>query len=152
GERGGRPGPPDRDPAALDAQAVLGEELNRRGIDFMLHGEDTGAERLLGVVVPDGDRPLHDDRPVVGLLVDEVNRSSGDLDAVLQRLTLRMEALEGRQQRRVDVHDPEWKSVEQDPRQETVETREEDELDARLPQGIDDSAVEVLAAPEARSE
>ena len=30
-------------PALLDAEAPLGEELDREGIDFMLHGEDAPA-------------------------------------------------------------------------------------------------------------
>ena len=60
----------------------------------------------LGVVGSDGDRALQDDRTMVGLLVDEMDGRARDLDAVRLRRALRVESLEGRQQPRVDVHDP----------------------------------------------
>ena len=43
------------------------------------------------------------DRPRVQVLVHEVHRAAGDLHAVLQRLVLRVETRECRQQRRMNI-------------------------------------------------
>ena len=61
----------------------------------------------------DGDGALEDDRPVVDALVDEVDGRAGHPHAVLERLPLRVQALERRQQRRVDVDDALREGVEQ---------------------------------------
>ena len=51
------------------------------------------------------DLALHDHRPGVDPLVDEVDADAGDLDARLERLADRVEAGEGGQQGGVDVDD-----------------------------------------------
>ena len=52
-----------------------------------------------------GTAACSDDRPGVELLGDEVHRAARHLHAVRQRLPLRVDARERRQQRRVDVED-----------------------------------------------
>ena len=91
-------------------------------------------QRLVGVVGRDRDGTLQDDRAVVRLLVDEVHRGTGDPHAVLERLALRVQSLEGGQERRVDVHDASRKRVEQDARDEAVEAGEHDQLDPGVAQ------------------
>ena len=56
---------------------------------------------------------------------------AGDLDAVLERLALRVEAGERRQQRRVNVEDAHRKGVEQRLADKPHEAGEADEVDAR---------------------
>ncbi len=53
-------------------------------------------ECFAGVVVLNFDGPLNDYRAVIQLLVDEVNRGSADLDAVLGRLPLGFQPWERR--------------------------------------------------------
>src|SRR5262245_50727555 len=110
--RQGGAGPADDDSAPLDGQAPLGEELDGQGVDFMLHGEDAPADLLGAVFGADGYRSLDDDRPVVDVLVDEVHGRAGDLDPVVEGLALGIEALEGGQEPRVDVHDAEREGLE----------------------------------------
>ena len=60
-------------------------------------------ERFHRVVVQHRHRRLNQDRAGVQILVHEMHGAAGDLDAVLQRLVLRVEAGKGGQQRRMDV-------------------------------------------------
>src|SRR6266705_2345708 len=62
-------------------------------------------KRLDRVAVEDFNRPLHHDRAVVEVFVDEVHRATCYLDAVIERLPLCVDAGEPRQQRRMDVED-----------------------------------------------
>ena len=57
------------------------------------------------------------------------------LDAVLERLPLRVEAGEGRQQRGVDVQDPAGEGADEDGREEAHEAGEADEVDLRARAG-----------------
>ena len=62
-------------------------------------------ERLGGVARLDRDGRLHDDWAGVELRRHEVHGHAGDVDAVLERLPLRVDARKRRQQRRVNVED-----------------------------------------------
>ena len=55
-----------------------------------------------------GTQRLHDDRAGIELAGDEVHGRAGDLHAVRERLVLRIDAGERRQQRRMDVEDRRW--------------------------------------------
>ena len=59
------------------------------------------------------ERLLQDDRTAVDALVDEMNRDSHDLDPVRESLLDRLDAREGRQQRRVDVDDAPAEAVDE---------------------------------------
>lgn len=52
----------------------------------------------LGVVVEHWDRPLHDDRSAIQLLGDEVHSGTGNLHAMLQRLSLSIQSWERRKE------------------------------------------------------
>ena len=58
---------------AFDLNRAGREQPQRFGIDAMLDLEDALGQRLRGVVIADGDRALHHDRPGVGLGNHEVN-------------------------------------------------------------------------------
>ena len=81
----------------------LRQEPKRQRIQSMLDIENTGSERLGGIVVAHRHRCLRDDRAGVGLRNDEVNRRTLDLHSRLERLAVRIETWERRQERRVDV-------------------------------------------------
>src|SRR6185295_12011004 len=81
--RDGRERALDGHPAALHPQPPLGEQLDGERVYLVFHAEDAGAQRLLVVVGADRHGPLHDDRAMVGLLVDEVDGGARDLDPVL---------------------------------------------------------------------
>ena len=84
--------------------------------------------RRLGQV----DRALEDDRPRVDALVDEVDRGAGELDAVVERLPLRVETRERRKQRRMDVQDAAGERADEPAREDPHEAGEADEPDAVL--------------------
>ena len=75
------------------------------GYRAVLLDEDPRGQRLFGVVVPDRDGHLQNDRPGIELGVDQVHRGAAHLRAVAQRLSLRVQSGKRRQQRRVDVED-----------------------------------------------
>jgi len=64
----------------------------------MLLDEDPGRQRLYGIVGENRHRPLRDDRPIVETVGHKVNRGAGYTHAVLERLALRIESRERRQQ------------------------------------------------------
>jgi len=87
------------------SRTTLGEQANGLRIQAMLLGEDASRQRILRVVRLHRHARLQDYRPGVHRpVVDEVHGRSGNLRPVLQRLALRVETREGRQERRMDVH------------------------------------------------
>ena len=92
-----------------------------------------------------GTVALHDDRPAVELRGDEVHRHAADLDAVLDRLTLRVEAGERGQQRRVDVQDGVAESVEERRADQAHEAGEADETDVARAQLAHERPIVVVA-------
>jgi hypothetical protein len=67
----------------------------------------------IGVTVEHRDDPLHDNRSTVEFLGHEVHRSAGNLDPVLQRLTLSVHSGERRKKRGVDVQNGLRKRLEE---------------------------------------
>ena len=72
-------------------------------IEVMLLFQNAGRKRLHRVVIQHRHRRLHDDRAGVQVLIHEMHRAAGDLDAVFERLMLRIQAGKRRQQRRMNV-------------------------------------------------
>jgi hypothetical protein len=94
----------------------------------VLLAQDARGKRLGGVVVADRNRGLDDDGSVVEKLVDEVDRASAHLHAVLQSLVLGVETGEGRQQRRMDIQDALGKLAHEVSRQQAHEARQADQV------------------------
>ena len=69
----------------------------------MFFFEDAVGERVSGIGIEDRDGSLQDDRAAVQLLIHEVDRAAGNLDAMRPRLILGIETRKGGQQRRMDV-------------------------------------------------
>src|SRR5262245_51712700 len=69
----------------------------------MLFHEDPGAQGLLRVVVADRHARLRDDRSGVHTFVDEMNGGPRELDAIFERLPLRVQARERGKKGRMDV-------------------------------------------------
>src|SRR5258707_1439646 len=67
--------------------------------------QDALGKGVVVVGIEDGDDGLQDDGAGFEILGDEVDGSSGELDAVIEGLLLRFEAGEGRQERRVNIED-----------------------------------------------
>ena len=72
----------------------------------MFLSQDPRRERLHGVGVQHRNRRLQNDRTRVQFFVHEMHRAAGDLDAVFERLMLRVETRKGRQQRWVNIENP----------------------------------------------
>ena len=78
----------------------------------MLLDKDAGGQRLGRVVIVHRDGRLQHDRAGIELGVHEMDRDSGDFDAVRPRLPLRIRAGKRGQQRRMDIQDGVGKPVQ----------------------------------------
>ena len=84
-----------------------GDQLDRARQQLVLdRGGSPPRPPSIGRVYVSSIGSLHEDRPGVDALVDEVHRHPGHPHAVGDRLPDRVEPGERRQQRRVDVDDP----------------------------------------------
>ena len=72
----------------------------------MLRTQDPRREGRLVIAVVHCDRSLRDDRSVVDILRDEMDRAAVHLDAVGERLSVRVEARIRGKKRRMDVEHP----------------------------------------------
>jgi hypothetical protein len=102
----------------------------------MLLGEDPRGQRFRRVVLTHGNRRLKNDRAVIQPFIDEVYRRPRHLDAVLERSALSIEAWEGGQQRRMDVHDPVRVAPYESRGEQPHVSRKADQLAARRVEGL----------------
>src|SRR5437867_10070544 len=117
----------DEHPPADHPQASLEEKLHGLRVGPMLLLEDPLRERLYRVFIEQWNAALEDDRTMIDPFVHEVDRAAGEADAVIESLFLGVEAREGRQQGRVDVHHP-TAPLSHEPRSEDpLVTRQADE-------------------------
>ncbi len=84
-------------------------------------------ERLLVVGRQDRHDRLRDDPAGVDLVRDEVHRGAMDAHASRQRLAMRAQTREQRQQRRMDVHQASGISTHEGRRQHAHEARQQDQ-------------------------
>src|SRR4051794_38888682 len=90
-------------------------------VDTLLHNGDVPRIRKL-------EGLLEDDRPAIDALVDEMHRNSGNFDPVFERLLDRVDALEGRQQRRMHVDDAVGEAPDKAGREDLHPAGEHDQL------------------------
>lgn len=93
-------------PATANLQPSFGEELDSSWIDLVFRNKDPGREGLFGIIVQHWDNSLDDDGTGVDPLIHKVNRTAGELRSVLYGLSLSMQTRKGRQECRMDIHDP----------------------------------------------
>jgi hypothetical protein len=93
------------------------------------------------IVVEDRDGALGDDWAAVERVVDEVDRASADLCAMIECLSLRVQTGEQRQQAWVDVDDALRKRVHEKRRQDAHVTGETNQIDAFLAQDRNNLAI-----------
>ena len=96
----------------------------------MLDAVDPRQEALEGVAGPDRHRFLQDNRPMVHLLIDEMDRHPGDLRSPGQRITNRVGAGKRRQQGRMDIENPAAEAAHEDGRENPHEPGQAHQLDA----------------------
>jgi hypothetical protein len=96
----------------------------------VLGRENPGGESPDVVARKDLDRLLARDWPGIGTRVDEVDRCSSYLHAVLESLFLRFQTREGRQERRVDVDDPSLETGHECRGKDAHEAGKTDEIDS----------------------
>ena len=129
-----------------DACAAAFASPDRHRVDPVLLLEDPGGERLLRVVLVHRYDRLHDDRPGVDPLVEEVDGAPREPDAVPQRLRRPVGPGEGGEQRRVDVEDPVRERAKEDRRHHPHEAGQADEDGPRGPDHLHQLRVERLPA------
>jgi hypothetical protein len=111
----------------------------------MFLNQDARRQRVDGVVVMNGHWRLQHDGTAIELARHEVHGRAADVNAVLERLLLGVETREGRQKRRVDVHDPIGKRLEQRRADQPHEAGETDERDVSRAQLARERAIVVVA-------
>src|SRR5689334_19557906 len=87
-------------------KTAFGVKLDRARINSVFLLENSLRQLLLGIVGKDRNDRLNDDRPFVAFFIDEVNGTSREAHAVLERFLLHVQSGKGRQQCRMNVHDP----------------------------------------------
>src|SRR6185369_10499749 len=93
---------------------AFGVKLDRARINSVFLLENSFRQLLLGIVGEDRNDRLNDDRAFVAFFIDEVDGTPREAYAVLQRLFLHVQSGKGRQQCRMNVHDPVRESRYQD--------------------------------------
>ena len=90
---------------AASHDLVLGADHTRHGfcIKAMLFDENSRRQSLHRIIIVNGNDALLDDRTTIERLVNEVNGAARPLDAVFERLALRVETWKCRQQARMNV-------------------------------------------------
>ena len=89
--------------AVLDAQRALDEPAHRQRVDAVLGGAHARGQRVGVVVRQHRHHRLQHDRPVVELGVTKCTVAPATLQPASMRAPVRVQAREGRQQRRMDV-------------------------------------------------
>ena len=111
----------------------------------MLNGVKPAKEAGLRVLRIDRHHLLQEDRPVIHLLIDEMDRHAGDLDSPRQRIADGMRPGEGRQERRMDIQEAMRISSDEARRENPHETRQTNEPDAVRPAALKKGAFIVRA-------
>ncbi len=105
---------------------------DRFAVDAVLFFQNSGRERFYCIVIEHRHGGLNNDRPGIKILIHEVDRTAGNLDTVLERLVLRIESLECRQQRWMNVQYAIRKSPHEVGAQQAHETSQADQLHVML--------------------
>ncbi|ABA49524.1 hypothetical protein BURPS1710b_1125 [Burkholderia pseudomallei 1710b] len=114
----------------------------------MLGGEHARGERIGIVARDDGHGRLRDDRAAVELRNHEVDGCAVQRDARVERLLMRMNALEARQQRRMDVEHPPLIFGDERRRENAHEAGEHDEIGGEAVDFGGERRIEAVAAVE----
>jgi hypothetical protein len=116
----------------LDAVSTAEDAGDGLGVGEVLLLEDASLEGSDGIAFFDGDGTLENDDAVIDGFVNKVDGAASDFDSELQCLFLRVEAGEGRQQRRVDVEDAVGEGGDELRRDDAHVACETDEIDVVL--------------------
>ena len=111
----------------------------------MLLDEDACRQGFGAVAVENRNRSLQDDRAIVEPGRDEMDRRTGYADAVLERLTLRLEARERGQQRRMNVEDAIGKCLEQPRSNQSHVPSKANQTDFARTKDLDEAAIVCVA-------
>lgn len=109
-------------------EASGGKQAYGFGVYSMLFNLDAGGKGFFSIVVQDWYNGLNYDRSGIGSLINEMDGTSGKLHAILQCLSLGMEAWKRRKEGRVYVHDRIREGVEKDRGNDPHETRQHHQL------------------------
>src|SRR5215831_15154788 len=89
--------------AARDFVVSFQDDFDRFGVNAVLLGEDPIGKRVLVVRIEDGYRGLQNDRPGIQIFIHKVDRTTGELHSVIERLPLRFESGKRWQKGRMNV-------------------------------------------------
>src|SRR5256885_2111130 len=89
--------------AAFDLITAARNERNGFCVSLVFFNENARGERVGRIVIKHRNDSLRDDRPAIQCLVNEMNCAAGELDSMLDGLTLRVESGKCRKQTRMNV-------------------------------------------------
>jgi hypothetical protein len=135
------------EPAPIKSPSTREDDANRFRVEAMLLDENARGEPLNSIVLEDRHRGLQNDRTGVNVRRHQMDRRSAQPDAMLQRLFLRVDTGERGKQRRMNVEDPVWKSVQEAGTHQAHEAGEADEIDSTFAQEIDERPIVTVALP-----
>src|SRR5579863_1109182 len=127
--------------AASDFVTAFEDDSNGFGINSVFFLQNSGGQRVFGVVVCDGNDGLQDDGSGVEIFVDKMDGAAGEFDAIFEGLALRLEAGERREERRVNVEDATGEGGDEIRGEKAHVAGEADEIDFMLVEDGDDLAV-----------
>ena len=121
--------------AAGDARAAVEHELDRSGVESMLHAVQLHEKACFGIIRGNRHSFLEKNRAMIDVMIHEVDGHPGHFGPPDQHITDRMRAGKGWQQRRVNVQDALRKMLDEHRREDAHESGQADELNpSRLEQ------------------
>ena len=122
----------DKNATPLKGQFPVEERLNPFGVKFMSFRMNPFRQGFFVVGLFDGNNRLPDDRTGVDPLIDEVQGATGDLGAVVQRLTDRMKPGKGGKERGMNIHESPLVMPDESGGQEAHKTGQGDQINVRF--------------------
>src|SRR5688572_14031729 len=132
--------PEARKTPAVDTPGSVKDDSNGFGIREVFLLEDARRQRVTRIVVEDGHGPLKHNRSGIKLAGDEMHGHSAHSDAMLERLTLGVNAGKGWQQSRVNIQYRVGKLVDQRGTDDPHEASEANQIDVARPELASESA------------
>jgi len=136
-------------PAANFAPAGQ-NQLDRFGINPMFFQQDSRSKRFGGIVIDDRNDSLQDYRPAIEKFINEMHRTAAEFHPVVESFLLNVGAGKSRQQRRMNIQNTVWKSLEKNAAENPHETGKNDQRHVVLPKNGNDLGIEFLTGPVSR--
>lgn len=138
------------DPAINQLQTTVGQPAYSLGVDRVFLGQNARRQACFVIVIEHRHGRLHDDRAMIECGRDKMNGATVHLDALIQRAPMRVQAGEGRQQRRMDVDQPASETRYEPVAQNPHETGQYDEIGRKSIDYLGQGGIEIFTTGNCR--